>query len=235
MISRTITLPATVAAIGLTATGVATAAVPVPAVLGRITAENAAQAPLHTCPMLQSVGRGLEKAPCLDADLGLSTPNRTENADLARAADGALGAARQPDRGLPRTIGGVLPALTAADELAKTRPTVDLDLRPGYPGAPEPGKDLLSTKAGPYRQQHNGVSALGTSADVEAMRGYHTPPDVDPLAMVRSSTGQPTGPTRITDGLPQPFGSAPKEVLDGGLHTVADAAAVMVNAARPLT
>lgn len=227
------TFPATVVAVGLTATGVASAA-PIPTTLDELPADVGTQAPIHTCPALRGLGHGLEKAPCLDTDLGVSVPNPARKADLAMAAGGVLDTARQTDGGLPRMIGSVVPTLATVNELARTRPTVDLDVRPSYPGVLEPksGNGLLGAKIGPHQRHQNGVSALDTAAEVEAIHGYNLRPGADPLGMVRSMTEQSPGSTSDTDSQQWPTGVAPGRTLEGGLRTAVDALAVTLYAAR---
>jgi hypothetical protein len=223
----TCTLSATVAAVGLTSTGVASAAAAMPAMLDGMPADIATQAPLHTCPALQDIGHGMEKAPCLDTDLGVSVPNPARKADLGGTVDGALDAAQNTNGGLPRMIGRVVPT---ANDLVKNRPTVDLGVRPSYPGVLEPRSraGVLDTRIGPHQRNQNGVSALDTAAEVDAIQGYNLQPGAAPTAMVRSLTA----PATDTGGPAQPTDATPGEELQNGLGTIVDALGTTLHSAR---
>lgn len=227
--------PATVVAVGLTSTGVASATTSVPATPDELPANITAQAPVHTCSTLQNPGQVLKKAPCLDADLGVGVPNPAKIAGLARAAGGGLGAMRQGEGGLPRVVGAVIPALATVPEVLKTRPSVDLDVRPSYPGVlqSKSGNGLLGATIGPHQRNQNGVSALDTAAEIEAVHGYNLSPLADPLATVKSITAQPRLTTN-TESPQQPAGVAPGKVLDGGLSTIVNAPGATLNAVRSI-
>lgn len=217
-----------VAAVGLTSTGVASAATPMPAIPDGIPADIASPAPIHTCAALDNVGHGMEKAPCLDADLGVSVPNPAKKTDLGRS--GVLGAAQETNGGLPRMVGGVVPTVATAKELIKTRPTIDFDLRPRATGVLEPksGTGLLDAKIGPHRREQNGVSAVDTAADIKAVDGYNLQPGVAPLGMVKSLT------TPAGDSQEQPPGVTPGKALEGGIGKVVGALGTALHATQSL-
>lgn len=183
--------PATVLAIGLSAAGASSAAAdPAPDMTGAPSPDRTASAPVHTCQALHGVGHGLEAAPCLDTDLGMRVPNPARNPDLARTVhtlrDGAQGA--DP---LQRVVGGVLSSQAAVNSLAKTRPTVDLNARPDYPGVLEPRQStrgLLGAEVGPRQPNQNGVSAVDTAAQVDAVHGYNLRPGTGLLGVAKPLT-----------------------------------------------
>lgn len=194
------TLQAAVVAAGLAAAGTGTAsAAQLPELtepdLSPVPDEIGFTAPVDACSAQDAPGFNAAKAPCVDAQLKVSTPNvvKQVGAEVVRTSHGVAGelADGQPlsTAKLTRVSQHVGEAKNGLLGLTETRPTVGVSAQPrhmdGLLTPHSPQASLLDAQIGPRGENHEGVSGVDTALSMTAAQGYTVGPLATPGAALK--------------------------------------------------